>query len=603
MGALLEKSWKLDEICALKGGVGPWMQQLDAQLAEMEKAYLHFQKQEFLEALEITASVSLWIQEGFAFISCLMVEDPHFTQIGALQSSVLQLESTYERLVRQCDSYCAAIPDEAFKKIIEEPKNQEIAYFLRHRKEVARSRLGHDKEAMLWDLARFCYFPLQKMYTQMEGAYLFQSYDQSRIWNIHQAREVWKREEKLKRSEVFEAVQSGLKGYKEIMAQLLNQVVGFRKSLSRLRGWKGPIREGIDGYRVDEKLLSGFIEGIDSMKAPLILFLKHQAQLQNQRKLSWQDLFFQIPPSSETKIAWKEGKLWIHAGLSRACSELGEFFTTIERNGHVRLSSDYMDERELPSFGVSFPRHQQHRLYINDTEQVQNLLVSTGHICQLWRKELQFSSHPINQTPFAIISAALTSLCERFVLEVIRERAQTRQHYFEALYYHIHHHAHSLLDARKKVHFDQQLYQDRNHDHFFSSEQLDKMMEKSERDTYASQLSQYFPSNWMIEPTLYDHHWACSHWGKGAGMLLGMGLYQQYLAKPKGFAEKLKEFASISGQEQRIDTRIDAIFSIKTGEKEFWSSALKSLEVDIQEMEKLVRIKDKTFNIESKALD
>lgn len=603
MGALLEKSWKLDEICALKGGLETWMEQLDGQLEQMEAAYSHFEKSQLVEALEIVSSVSLWIQEGFAFISCLMVEDPHFTQIGTLQASVLRLESAYERLVRQCDSCCAALSQEQFSKIISDPNSKEIAGFLEQRRAVMQSRLGRDKESLIWDLARFCYFPLQKMYTQLEGSFVFPNFDQSRSWDVHRAKQTWESGDKNERAEVFSAVHSGLKGYADLMAQLLNQVVGFRKSLSRLRGWKGPIKEGVDSYRVDEGFFQSFTAGIDSMKAPLILFLKHQAQLQGQRKLSWHDLFFQIPANSQASVTWKESKLWIHAGLSRACGELGEFFSTLDRSGHIRLSSDYMEKRDLPSFGVSFPRHKEHRLYINDTEQVANLLISTGHICQLWRREQQFTKHPLNQVPFAILSQALSSLCERFVLEVIKERAQTRQHYFEALYFYLHNHVHSILSARKKLLFDEHLYKNLDHDLFFSADQLDKIMEKSERETYASQLSQYFPSQWMLDSTLYDHHWACSHWGKGAGMLLGMGLYQQYLLQPKGFAEKLKRFASLGGEVSRIDKEVEAIFSVQTGEKEFWSGALKSLEVDIQEMAKLVRIKDKTFNIESKSLD
>ena len=340
------------------------------------------------------------------------------------------------------------------------------------------------------------------MFTKLNGSIRFVSYGGDCIWNAQEARDIWKTGDKGLRSEVFEAAKSSCHNNAPVFAQLLNQVTGFRKSLSRLRHSKGPYQEGIESFRVNDEFYKNYIDAIDTMKAPLILFLKHEAQLQNVRKLGWPDLAYHVPASVHTKVSWKEGKVWVQAGLARASSELGEFFTSLDRKGHIRLSNDYMDERHMPSFSTSFPKARQHRAYISDNEEVANLLNAAQMFSQLWRKEQLFSKHPLNQESLVLVSQAVASLCERFVLEVIKERAQTRQHYFEALYLHLKSHVHTILSSRKLCHFDEQIYSDLNQVDPFSEEQLSKMMEKSQRETYASQLSQYFPHEWMLEETL-----------------------------------------------------------------------------------------------------
>ena len=51
MVTALEKSWKLEEIFEVHGALTPWLEELDAQLAQIEKAYGFFETEDIAGAL------------------------------------------------------------------------------------------------------------------------------------------------------------------------------------------------------------------------------------------------------------------------------------------------------------------------------------------------------------------------------------------------------------------------------------------------------------------------------------------------------------------------------------------------------------------------
>lgn len=598
----LEKDWALDEVFSIEQDLPTWFQAMDLQLGKMEKAYSFFAKEELAAALILCGEVGLWMREGFAFITALMVHDPHFTQLGMLQNSILHLEQRYETLVRKCGLYLGRMSEKEFQELLNEPPLEGVGGFLHKGRGRALGRLRADQEEVVWDLAEHCYFPLTKLYHQLDFSMRLLSYEEDQVWTLEEARKIWKGDDRALAAQVFEAAQRTWKGHAPLFAQLLSQVVAFRKTLSTLRNWKGPIEESFSQHQVEEAFFRGFEEGVQEMKAPLIVFLKFKSQLMGKKRLGWQDLQGLLAQEHRTPLNWDEGWKWLHAGLSRAHGGIGEFFKRLDRQGWIMTSQELMQPPNVPSFQVVFPLKKQHRLYLSLGECVEELLDHTRLFAAAWRQELLFEQEPLNQGANMLLQEALASYCERSMLEVIKERSHTRQQYFDALYQHLDRHVLACLQAQALTSFERQLYGDLQEKGSLDPEELHKKMEKAQKEAFANQLSQYNPYEWINEVKIFDHFWASSHWIPSAGQLMGLGLYQSYLKEPRGFSEKLERVIQEVGRYEPLREVFKKNLGVDLHAKQFWTGALRLIDLDLQELAKIAKVKDKTFEIESKSV-
>lgn len=593
----MEMKWNLDNIFSTTDGGRDFFSFIDgirAHIVRLKSALSRVDKDEIFAQWQM---ISASLRHAFAFIACLGVEDQFFSGLQEFQQELIELEKEHALLTVQVDSFLASIAEADFEKWVGKKENAQIASLLRARKKHLNQRMSPEKELLALSLSRESFVPIADIYRAVASRLAVHVPDLGPL-DVYSAQTFMRERSPSEREKIFNAYESAWKKQGSIFRTLLNQVYGYRVELMRQRGHLDPLGESLYSQRVTRQSVDTMWKAINNRKASLIVFLNKKALFFKNKKATWTDIWADLIQENKTPLRLEDATQWVHAALSRIGPEVADFCRSLAKNEFI--TNRGMNKIGINSFTLPLPLNRQVRIFLGYGNDIEHLVDYGRQLANAWRYHVLFDYPEMLQHCPLIVAEAFQVFTERLVLEVVKERAFSRQQQFDALYSHVQKAAVSLLDMQVRYIFESRLFTERAHGPL-SEDRLCDMMSEAQRIAYAGQLASYFPYYWASKDHFYHTTApAFQNYPQTMGYLIGLALYRDYKNHPQGFPDRIKKWLQEATIQSSIENSLKHTFGLDLSDENLWNQAIDMLESDVRSLANLMEIKDKTFALEMK---
>lgn len=589
--------WSLDDVFPSNDGGEQFLIFVDGIRSHVVRLKAALTRQDQDEVLAQWQMIAASLRHAFGYIACLGVQDQFHPRLQDFQMELMELEKEHAALTVEFESFLASISQADFEKWMAKKENVRVAPLLSVRKKQLAHRMKPEQELLALALSRESFVPVADIYRAVASRLAVQVPDMGAM-DIYSAQTLMRTGPSLEREKVFSAYENCWKKQGNIFRTLINQVYGYRVELMHQRKVTDPLEESLSIHRVNRSSVDMMWRVVNDRKASLILFLSKKALFYKTKKANWTDIWADLEQENKTPLRLYDATQWVQAAMSRMGQEVGDFCRSLV-SSHA-ITNRGMKKMGINSFTLPLPLKRQVRIFLGYHDGIEHLVDYGRQLANAWRYHVLFDFPEILQHCPVIVCEAFQVFAERLVLEVVKERAFSRQQHFDALFSHVQRAAINIMDMQVRYVFESRLFAERSRGPL-SEERLCDLMLEAQRITYANQLGSYFPYYWASKDHFY-HTTAApfQNYPQTMGYLLGMSLYKIYQDKPQGFMEKVKRWIQQSTLQPSIENSLLEQFNLRLDNENIWNKAIDLLEADVRALADLMEIKDKTFSLEMK---
>jgi oligoendopeptidase F len=596
----LEQSleWNLENLFSDKDQDEDFFNHLKEISNDLIKLEFALNNQDMSSCLSYWQIISASLRQGFSYIACLGVEEKSHPYLLEFQQKLIELQKKYGILNLKFDSFWGMLPEKKFNQWIDLQEIRALAQVLKVRRKHYHDRLELKQNDTRLLLSQEIFSPLAEQYQSMIHRMRFKGLEGDSI-DMIQAVQLIKTSEPVLRQKIFKIYEEQFKMNSSFFCDLINQMFGCRLELAKSKKNGSPLAESLEIQKLNLSSINCMWEVVNDRKACLILFFSKKAALFKHKKPTWTDLWANLIQKNRTPLRINDASNWMQAALSRLDSEVGQFAKKLVTSGCV--SSHSLNAIGVSSCTLPLPLKKTVRIFLGYQDGIDRLTDYTRQMASAWRYHILFDQPEILQQCPTVVCEALSSFCERLVLEVVKERSFTRQQQFDALFSHMQRAAINVLDMQTRFEFESQLFKERT-EGCISETKLCQLMIDSQQNAYANQLEEYFPYYWASREQFFTSQAASfQNYNYTAGFLLGLGLYQHYCDHPADFYVKIKAWIKACCGSQNVEEPLAHYFGVHLGQDKIWRDALALLEEDVRLISNLIDIKDKTFSLEMRS--
>ncbi len=382
------------------------------------------------------------------------------------------------------------------------------------------------------------------------------------------------------RYELHDKTMAALRSVADIAESEINAVFTNKKINDELRGYEEPYDATVLGYANDRKSVLALVAAVTENYAISHRFYKLKAKLLGRKRLRYADRAVGIVSHSRT-VRFEEAVSIIRgvfAGVDRRYADILDSFL---QNGQVdvypkvgKTGGAYCSANmNAPTFVLLN--------YTDTMEQVSTFAHEMGHAIHT---ELSKSQSPLYQGYSISAAEVASTLFESFVFDALFEKLSDEEK-VAALHRRINDDVQIIFRQIACFNFELELHGLIRAKGAASASEICKLLNKhmgaylgplvdiDEQDGYK------FVSWWHIRTFFYVYSYAF-------GQLISKALYAEY-KKDKKFIEKINKFLSAGGSD--TPENIFKSIGIDVTKSDFWEKGLKSIEKDIERLERLTK--------------
>lgn len=591
--------WNLEEIFPSQDGGHEFFKLIDSIRGSIVRLKGALQRHEVDEIVAQWQMISACLRHGFSYVACLGVQDQLHPRLQDYQLELIELEKEYSRLSLQVEVLWAEMSDESFEAYVGKKEHAPYSNLLRQRRTQVLKRMDSRCEHLALALCQESFMPLADLYKAIVSRLAVHVPDESSM-DVFTAQTLMREQEPVLREKIFFSYEACWRKQGPIFRGLINQVYGYRCAMLKARKMSEPLQESLDLHRVKHSSVDSMWRVVNDKKGPLVLFLNKKASFYKRKKPAWTDIWADLIQENKTPLRIQDASNWVQASLSRLGTEVGQFARSLLSQGAI--STRGLQEISISSCTLPLPLKRSVRVFLGYSDGIERLIDYTRQMASAWRYHILFDLPEILQHCPLVVCEALSAFCERLTLEIVKERAFTRQQQFDAHFSHMQRAAVYVLDMQTRYIFESRLFAERMNGPL-SEDKLCELMVDAQKLGYAGQLGQYFPYYWATKDHFYHTTSApFQNYALSMGFLMGLGLYQIYRKHPQGFCDTLKSWVRHSAGCESLESSFSQFFGINLEEEKLWAGAFALLEEDVREVCDLMDIKDRTFSLEMKGL-
>lgn len=453
-----------------------------------------------------------------------------------------------------------------------------------------RSYIGsksYDKEQIVASLTYEGLYPLEDQYRKIRKRLAVLDQEVGSI-DVENASLLFEKGPLALRERVFKNYEKSINAQVSLFETLINQIYGFRHAVIKEYGPHTLLDYSLSRQALSKSALEVMWRVASDRRGPQLLFLNKKAALLGHKKAQWIDIKGELISPNQELLEFKEAYEWIAASFSRLRSSEGEWVRGLLRGGAVMTKVPYHEN--VGSFALSFPLSKAVCIYSSYQNDITEIGPLARSVMKAWQAKTLFeTSAQFFETP-PIVSEALTSFFERVLLDLVRNRAHSRQMLFKAFYNYLQKALLQVVDNHVLFLFEQKLVAERIKG-LVTSTKLSFIMHECQKIAYAEQLLNYFPGYWASQSSLYNTKEVFSNYPQACGFLLGLSLYQLYKKHPQGFLDKLEKWL-LSVSCLGIESSAQATLDLSLSHEKPWEGAMSQLESDTRVFIELIQLKD-----------
>ncbi len=575
----LKTSWDLDSI--FPGGsqspeLKEYLENLQKEIGLLDKDIAPG-VQDWSEIIEKTQTVAGKLREAASFVNCLNAQNVKDNRAKLLMGRIMQLQAFLNSVLTALDQQMLDMSQEEWQRLLENAAP--VAFNLEERREMAREKMGEDKEKLVNDLSVDGYHGWNDLYSTVTGRMKIKITrdGQEKELSIGQAANIFADPDAKLRQTMAEKWEAAWAHEAELCASALNHLSGFRINLYGHRGWDSILKEPLQYNRMSPETLDAMWSTISENKEPFVAYLERKAQLLGLDSMSWCHLRAPVGRINK-KFSYDDAANFIVEQFEKVSPIMAEATRRAFKNNWIE-AEDRGGKRQ-GAFCTTLPMSQETRVfmtYSGSAGSVSTLAHELGHAFHQYAMRglpLLAQRYPMN------LAETASTFGEMVVADAALENVSSKEEKIALLADKIDKSISFFMDIHCRYLFELNFYQARKNGPV-GVEELNSMMEGAQKESFCNSLTSWHPHFWASKLHFYITAMPFYNFPYTFGYLFSSGVYARAREAGKNFQDQYLDLLRDTGR-MRVEELARQHLGVDLTGKDFWQQAVDQAATDVK---------------------
>ncbi|KAA0140092.1 M3 family oligoendopeptidase [Gimesia chilikensis] len=528
----------------------------------------------------------------FAFLECCCAEDAHNKQYQVLMGRLASIRPLRENIETQLQLTLRELSAETIQQFCEqEPRLQEIRFFLEESKRGATLRLPKEQEILASELAVDGLHAWGRLYDRLSGDLKIQLMEKGELVERSPGQVQFDSPQRSIRENNFYAANKAWDTIADSCADALNHLSGTRLTLYK----RLPVTDHLDApliyNRMQRSTLDTMWSVISERKQKLVRFLEKKAELLGLPRLCWYDLNAPLPlaGAESAELTYDRACELTVNSFAEFSSDLRDF---AERSLRERwIEAENRAGKRQGGFCTTLPLKKQSRIFMtftNSADSMSTLAHELGHA---------YHSYVLKDAPFVLsdypmnLAETASTFAEAVLGEQRLKAAKTRDEELQILDGMLGDSVAFMMNIHTRFLFEDRFHQERAAGEL-TPERFSELMLAAQQEAYMNALddSGWNPSFWISKLHFYISELPFYNFPYTFGYLLSLGIYAlaDTFEDQREFADKYRELLIATGC-QLTEDAVAGTFGYDLSQAEFWN---KSIDIIDRRVDRFLELAD-----------
>jgi len=532
------------------------------------------------KVLALAQQLSEHLAEASSFVHCRLAEDTSSSLAIKLHGDVLDLQTQLDLLFLSIDEKLSLLTDGAFDTLLQDPLCQKIAFPLRERREITKSKLPTSMEALITSLSTDGYHGHSQLFYLLHGSLKFPMPSEEGSLQLLSTGQI---DNKLSsscrptREKAFGVYKKTFKEHEALFAQTLNHIAGFRLQVYAKRGWKNILHEPLQCNRMKPETLQAMWKAINTNLDPFILYIKHKAKLMGLKALSWHDIDIPLSDTAST-LSYQQAAEFILEQFEKYSPHMAAFSKKALKEGWIEAED--RGNKAAGGFCVGMPLAKESRIFMTYSGSYNNLTTLAHELGHAYHNEIIFSHPYFAQNITMNVAETASTMAEMIVSDAALQAASSREEKLRLLDDKLSRSVVFFMNIQARFLFETAFYAEREQGYVLP-ERLSSLMEEAQKKAFHNTLSEWHPHFWASKMHFYCTEVPFYNFPYTFGYLFSLGIYALLKKNPASFEKKYIAFLADTPL-MTSEELAKKHFAVDLSAEDFWREAMQEATKEVK---------------------
>jgi pepF/M3 family oligoendopeptidase len=509
--------------------------------------------------------------ESFAY--CLASQDVSDDRAMVIVDDMMSLYAETEAIRSAIEELALALDDEAWSKLIADPRLKGAAFYWNELRDNARLKMEPRMEKLATELATNGYHGWNLLYARLSGDLTteFEEGGKTETLSMGQLSNKFSSPDRNTRKSAFEKLESTWKTIEPLVAMELNSQAGFRLSLYRARGWESPMFEPLLMGRVKQETVDAMWDAIAAVQPRIAGYIDAKKKILGIDDFKWYD---QTAPLGdiEKSYTYDEACDFVVKHLTSFSSDLGDFARmAIDKRW---IEAEDRSGKRAGGYCTGLGVVKQSRIFMTfsgNYEEMMTLAHELGHAYHSWvLRDRDYFGRAYSM----LLAETASTFNEKLVTDAALAEVKDDAGRLSLLDKMAQEHFTMFCNIRARYLFDSAFYEERKKG-TVPKERLNEIMVEAQKKAFGKILSDdgYHPLFWASKLHFSETSVPFYNYPYTFGHLFAGGIYSRAKQEGPAFAEKYRALLIDTGSMTCEDVAAKHL-GVDLSSGEFWNEAV-----------------------------
>lgn len=512
-------------------------------------------------------------------IGCHAAAEAENKLFQKLEGQIAALEPALTKVRANVEFAIMAVSEEELEAFIAgSPQLQEIAFYLRDRRDNARFRLPKEQELLAADLGVDGIHGWGRFYDRISGGLKVEVMEQGELVKKSPSQVQFDMPERPVRQNNFYAADKAWATLADDCADALNHISGTRLTLYKRLGLTDHLDSPLRYNRMSRETLTTMWETITNRKSFMLEYFNARAKLEGVDKLAWYDLTAPVTSRERKRsvLTYDTACETIIDTFNGFSSELGDFAKMALSEGWIEAEN--RGGKRQGGFCTGFPTKQQSRIFMTYTDSrdsMSTLAHELGHAYHsfvLKEKPFFLRAYPMN------LAETASTFAEAVLGEQQLANSDSADEQLQILDGMLGDSVAFLMNIHARFIFEDNFHRERP-DGELDAARFSELMLAAQKEAYLDGLADdgWNPNFWISKLHFYISGWPFYNFPYTFGYLLSLGLYSVADEFGDEFPTRYRDFLLATGS-FNTEEAVQSTLGYDLTRPDFWNKSLDVVE-------------------------
>jgi pepF/M3 family oligoendopeptidase len=525
------------------------------------------------------------LQNALSYSDCLYAQNANDQEAIQFKDHLQTLSASFHCASDIVDAKISALSDAQFTALVQLKELEAIRFPLEEKRRLSQDKLPLQEEALIHALAVDGLHGWYQLYQTHVGKMRISCTleGKKQLLSVGQIYNHLTHPDRKTRTHLFSQWTNAWGQEKEILAQVLNHIAGFRLNVYEKRGWKSPLKEALDVSRMQEKTLTTMWNVVAKNKSPFVDYLKYKSKLLKLKKLSWHDITAPLHTSKKA-FSYPKGIAFIEKAFNNYSPAMGKLVKDAQKGSWIEAEN--RSGKSPGGFCTPFPLQDQSRIFMTYSDSLENLTTLAHELGHAYHSQAIFDLPPLVQAYPMSLAETASTFAEQILSDALLESSTNPAERIFLLDQRLQRSVIFLMNIHARFLFEKAFYEARQKENI-SPETLCTLMENAQKTAFCDTLDEYHSYFWAEKLHFYLTSLPFYNFPYTFGYLFSMGIYA-LKPSPDSYQALLRDTGRMS-----CEGVAKKHLGVNLTKPTFWEKAVEVASVDaylfVEEAKKLLR--------------